>query len=194
VILDALELAKLSSVRLIVLGPLSDLRYARRLREQAATIPGVQIQLYGGYEPAELPHLLADVDCLIAPSQWPETFLLVAREALIRGIPVVVTRLGALPDSVIEGKNGFTFNYDHPEELAAILRKLVEDEELLLQLREGARRTEVMTVQRHAEAVRSLYQEAVTERVRNGVDFSGDGAEAEFLHQSLLSLAFGNRT
>ena len=150
-----------TEVRLDAHGPIADGRYATELRRRAAEIPGLRLELHGGYEPAQVADLLKDVDCLIAPSQWPETFLLVAREALVRGVPVVVSRLGAMPDAVTEGVNGFTFEHDKPAQLAAILRRLATDEPLLRALRDGARGTHVPDVAEHADAVRAIYKQAI---------------------------------
>src|SRR5207249_9616346 len=57
-ILDALQLARLSSVDLVVFGEVADRGYARSLRERAAAIPDLRFRMYGAYDPAELPHLL----------------------------------------------------------------------------------------------------------------------------------------
>jgi len=189
-IIDAVRIAQLPAVDLAVFGPLGDPNYARQLRALAAAVPGLRLRLYGAYEPEDLSVLLRDVDCVLAPSQWPETFLLVSREAMVRGIPVVVTRLGALPDAVVEGENGFCVAHDRPEELAGILRRLDGEEDLLRQLRDGARRTRVLTVSEHVSQVRSVYLEAMTDFARGGAARPGDVAEVSFLYGALVDLGF----
>ena len=191
VILDALRIARLGPVDLLVLGVIGDKQYARGVRRQAAALQGVRLRLYGEYEPGELPHLLQSVDCVVAPSQWPETFSIVTREALIQEIPVIVARLGALPEAVVEGENGFTFNHDCPQELAAILQRLATEESLLPRLREGARKTEVMTMAEHTDAVRAIYGEALGDVRDGGVARRGDVDEFLFLHRALLDHDFG---
>lgn len=191
VILEALRGAGLDAVELRVLGPLAESGYVRRLRTEAAAIPGVKLRFYGPYATAELPYLLSDVDCVITPSEWPETFAIVTREAFVLGIPVVVTRLGALPEAVTDGENGFTFDPRRPEELAAILRRLVDEGGLIGRLREGARKTRVWTVGEHADAVRAVYAEALEDVARGDAARDGDAGEFAFLHEALLELGVG---
>jgi glycosyltransferase involved in cell wall biosynthesis len=188
VILEALALTGFDAVGLTILGETPDPIYARELRERAAAIPGVQLRLYGGYEPSELPFLLDEVDCVIVPSQVPESYSLTAREALAQGIPVIATRLGALVEAIVDGENGFLFDHRRPDELATLLRRLADDDALLGRLREGASRTGVVTVLEHARAVRTVYQEAVEELVRSDDDRRADQEELCFLHSTLPQL------
>jgi glycosyltransferase involved in cell wall biosynthesis len=167
-------------------------RYVDGLRREAAGIPGLRLEVHGAYEPHEFPGLLADTDCVIVPSLVPETGGLVPREALALGIPVLVSRLGALPELVTEGQNGFTFDPHHPEELAARLRRIASDEGLLTRLRDGARRTPVVTTARHAAAVRGVYEEAL-EEVRSGRGRGPDVPERVSLHETLARVVSRTR-
>ena len=190
VILDAVELAGLPAVRLDVLGP-GDPHYAKDLRERGSTIPGLTLDFRGAYEPAELAGLLADVDCVIAPSQWPETFLLVTREAMAHGVPIIVTRLGALPDAVSEGVNGLTFDHDRPDQLAAQLKRLAEDADLLRRLRRGAAETPVHTMAEHVCVIRTIYRQAMEDLAGRHDAARGGDDELAFMHSALLGVGAG---
>jgi glycosyltransferase involved in cell wall biosynthesis len=192
-ILEALRVADLGSVQLLVLGaiPGPHREYARALREQAATISGLKLCVYGEFQRAELPYLLDDVDCVIVPSLVPEAGPQVPREALAHGLPVIASRLGALPELVAEGENGFTFDPTRPGELAAILRRLARDEGLLGRLRQGVRDTPVVTVSGHAGAVRAVYREAAKDLLHQRPPCGADALETRFLHEALLGLRFG---
>jgi glycosyltransferase involved in cell wall biosynthesis len=192
VILDALRAACLGPVDLLVAGQADPHQpeYVSRLREQAATIGGLRLRLHGPYERADVPRLLQDVDCVIVPSLVPEAGPIVPREVLGCGVPVVVARLGALPEILAEGENGFTFDPARPWELAGVLRRLLQEEGLLARLREGARRTPVITLSDHAGEVRSVYQEAVGERTRKAAVRCADVTELRFLHKALIDLGF----
>ena len=187
-ILDALGTAGFEAVDLRVLGETPDDAYVHNLRERAAAIPGLRLQLHGAYDPAELPSLLDGVDCVVVPSQVPESFSITTREAFVQGIPVVATRLGALPETVLDGENGFTFDHRHPDELAAILRRLVEDGDLLVRLRDGARRTRVTTLAENARAVRAVYEEAREAVTRGDGPCQGDLEELHTLQVALSRL------
>ena len=52
--------------------------------------------------------LLAQTDLMIISSQ-SESFCLAALEAMACGIPVLATRVGGLPEVVIDGKTGFLY-------------------------------------------------------------------------------------
>ncbi len=88
IILDAIQRAEVGRVNLLVLGqvlPLEEVRiYIRKLREQAASIPGLELRLYGTFRRDEIPFLLGDVDCVVVPSLVPEAGPQVPREALAR--------------------------------------------------------------------------------------------------------------
>ncbi|MDX1579739.1 MAG: glycosyltransferase, partial [Gemmatimonadota bacterium] len=157
VLVDAIARAGLDGVELLVAGPLGDPAYARELRARADAVPGLRLRLVGPYEPCDLSALLAGVDVLVAPSLWPETFCLVVREALARGVPAITTRLGALPDGVEDGVDGFLYEHDAPAELGTLLRRLAREAGLLARLREGASRSRVTTLDEHVREVRTVY-------------------------------------
>ncbi|MEW5847172.1 MAG: glycosyltransferase family 4 protein [Myxococcota bacterium] len=52
------------------------------------------------------PCLLA-MDFLVAPSVFPETFGLSVLEAMAFGLPVIASRIGALPELVVDGETGW---------------------------------------------------------------------------------------
>jgi glycosyltransferase involved in cell wall biosynthesis len=188
VILEALRIAALPSVRVLVLGSVPAQEYSRRLRQKAETVPGLTLCIYGAYKRSELPVLLQDADCVIVPSLVPEAGPFVPREALALGVPVVAARLGALPELIADGENGFTFDPSRPAELAAILRRMAEDEQLLARLRAGARRSPLVTADWHTQRVRLVYEDAIRDFRSRGA--RQDIAEFSFLHNALLQLGF----
>jgi glycosyltransferase involved in cell wall biosynthesis len=191
VILNALRHARLGPVELRLIGARGQVPYATRLREEAKDIPDLRMRFYGAYEPRDLPVLLDDVDLAITPSIWPETFAIVVREALVRGVPIAVSRRGGLPEAVKEGENGFTFDPDHPSELTGILRRILSEPELLPRLRRGACASRVMKIAEHADAVRTVYQEAIDDLFAGGTVSLGDVQQVSFLHNVLLGSGFG---
>jgi glycosyltransferase involved in cell wall biosynthesis len=63
----------------------------------------------------------------LVPSLWPEPFGLVAVEAMRSGVPVVASRIGALPEIVVHGSTGFLVTPGNTTELRAAIRRLDED-------------------------------------------------------------------
>jgi glycosyltransferase involved in cell wall biosynthesis len=190
IILEALRVASLGCVNLAIIGQAPDREYIRRLEEQAAAVPGLALRFHGTYERDQLPHLLREVHCVVAPSLVPESGGIVPREALALGLPVLASRLGALPEVIEEGQNGFTFDPGRPGELAAILKRIVREEGLIHRLCEGVLRAPVMTVSKHAGAVQLVYREAMEDVLRAHGVRAADLEEIGFLHDALVGAGF----
>ena len=63
----------------------------------------------------------------LVPSLWPEPFGLVAVEAMRSGVPVVASRIGALPGIVADGVTGILVTPGNTTELRAAIRRLDDD-------------------------------------------------------------------
>lgn len=190
-IIHALRLAAIDEVELLVLGNTPDPGYVRLIRDKAREVPGLRLQVGGTYAPSDLDFLLCSTDCVIVPSRVPESFSLTLREALIRGIPAVVAMVGALPEGVIDGKNGYTFAPGSAAELAAILVRVAEDRQIVSRLSDGAANTRVVTVAEHTQVIRGEYEKA-TEARRTKPDgaVANEWLDAQF--SSLIRLGFAS--
>ena len=105
------------------------------LREQ-----GLDNQVWLGGELSE--GMVADsynrADVFVHPSLH-ETYGMVVAEALARGLPVVATNTGAIPDLIGDGA-GLLVRPGDVDALAVALRQVMEDRELRERLAAGARR------------------------------------------------------
>jgi glycosyltransferase involved in cell wall biosynthesis len=79
----------------------------------------------------------ASVDALLVPSQQ-ESMPRVALEGMASGLPIVASRVGALPEVVSDNVSGRLFDLHHPEEAAEHVRGLVRDPHLWSKLSSGA--------------------------------------------------------
>jgi glycosyltransferase involved in cell wall biosynthesis len=66
---------------------------------------------------------------IVVPS-WTEAFPLVIPEAMAAGLPVIATRVGAIPDFVTDGEDGFLIAPRDPQALADRICRLLDDEGL----------------------------------------------------------------
>jgi glycosyltransferase involved in cell wall biosynthesis len=80
--------------------------------------------------------------CLIAvvPSLCPETFGLVALEAMSAGRPVIASRIGGLPELLRDGQEGFLVEPSDVRSLAAAMHRLLADGDLRAELGAAGRR------------------------------------------------------
>ena len=120
-----------------------------------------RIQLMGRYEHRNLPTLLSDVDIVVIPSLWHETFSIVAREALLAGAPVIASRVGAIPEVIRDGENGCLVPPGDVTALHGALSNTLTHPDRLMRLREGARdsRGFVKSIGDHALEIESEYQD-----------------------------------
>jgi glycosyltransferase involved in cell wall biosynthesis len=68
---------------------------------------GRSIEYLGELEPRERDQLFAESYATLMPGAWPEPFGLVSIESLATGTPVLARRVGALPEIIREGVDGF---------------------------------------------------------------------------------------
>lgn len=64
------------------------------------------------------------VDVVVIPSVWPDTFPTVAFEACANNVPVICSRIGGLPEIVKQDVNGKLFTPGNVEELSEIFNSL----------------------------------------------------------------------
>ena len=90
-----------------------------------------QVEFVGATPHAEVPRWLHGFDIYAAASRLDsESFGVAVIEASACGLPVVVTRVGGLPEVVLEGETGLVVERENPAALASALRVLAVDPEL----------------------------------------------------------------
>lgn len=75
---------------------------------------------------------------IVVPS-WTEGFPLVIPEAMAAGLPVIATAVGAIPDFVKDGEDGFLIAPKDPQMLADRICRLLDDEGLRRKMSERVR-------------------------------------------------------
>lgn len=78
----------------------------------------------------ELPKAYAVSDCLVLPSDYGETWGLVVNEAMVCGLPVIVSdRVGCGPDLVQNNTTGFVFPFGDVQALATRMVEIASDDQ-----------------------------------------------------------------
>lgn len=117
--------ARHPEVRVTFAGPVGEEAYAARLhtfvREQALE---PHVRFLGWCD--DVPGLLAESTALVICSN-NEGVPHVVREAMYAEVPVVATRVGGLPEAVMDGETGYLIPPDDAQRLAACLARLLDD-------------------------------------------------------------------
>jgi glycosyltransferase involved in cell wall biosynthesis len=179
VILAALRQARLRTVHLTLFG-VAVKSYVRELHEAAAEIEGLALRVFGPYEPEQLSVLLEDTDAVVIPSLVTETYSITAREAFARGLPVIASRIGALPEAVRDGENGLLFDAGSSLQLARHLDALDADRAMLGRLSAGIQRSDWTDVPERAARMRAILCEVAEHRP------DGRGAHEELAELAIL--------
>ncbi|MHC2107076.1 glycosyltransferase [Methylobacterium sp. CM6246] len=85
------------------------------------------VEIIGPVAQERVTQLYAQLDVLLAPSLWPESFGLAVREAKAAGLWVVASSLGAVGEDIEEDVNGYVVDVSDVTPLRDILRRIDED-------------------------------------------------------------------
>lgn len=113
-------------------------------------------------EVSDVPAVLARAGLFVLPSR-AEGIPLTLLEAMARGLPVVATRVGGIPEVVVDEETGLLVPPSEPEVLAAAIRRVLLDPELALRLGQNGRRRaeECFDTRRMVRDYEALYREAL---------------------------------
>jgi D-inositol-3-phosphate glycosyltransferase len=135
-------LAAVPGAELVIAGGDQGDAPERRRLEAIARDAGVadRVEFRGQIRRTEVPGLLRSAD-VVAATPWYEPFGMVPLEAMACGVPVVVSAVGGLVDTVVHGVTGLHVQPRSPARIAAALAELLESETLRRSLGlAGARR------------------------------------------------------
>jgi glycosyltransferase involved in cell wall biosynthesis len=132
--------------------------YLRRLSGLAA------LEIRGSYTRDNLPRILDGLDVVVVPSLLPETVGLVVLEAQAAGVPVIASRVGAIPEFVRDGDNGLLCAPGDPVDLAAKIRQVIETPSLVAAM--SARTRPSTPLQTHVDTLLGIYTDM---RERDGM-------------------------
>ena len=132
----------------------------------AARHPSVDV--LGHLRPDAARALLRSARAAVVPSQWEETFGLVAVEAMAAAVPPIAPARGSFPELVTDDVDGVLFTPGDPAALAAVFADVGSEPERYAELGEQARRTYLdrFTVEGNVERLLDIYRYAIAHPVR----------------------------
>lgn len=139
-----------------------------RLRRLADAVAPGRVRFHGLLGKEDVHRLMLAASVVVLPSRWYENQPMVVLEALARGVPVVGSDLGGLPELVDPGKTGALVPPDAPRALADALRPFLADPGHGWSMCESAiaRVRSDFSPERHLERLDELYAQARVSRVR----------------------------
>jgi glycosyltransferase involved in cell wall biosynthesis len=127
VVIDALAQLKADGLDFAVtIGGNGDLETARAHAERAGVLD--RIDFPGWVDEAGADKVLRGADLLVLPSR-AENQPVAILEAMARGLPVVSTRIGGIPQQVLDGETGLLVEPDDVAQLAQALATLIQSPE-----------------------------------------------------------------
>lgn len=138
----------------------ADPDYIHRLRTLAAS----NVRFLGKLSRAEVWNTLAQVDVVVVPSLWYETFSLIVREAFAASVPVIVSDLGALAEAVRDGVDGLRVPPGDVVAWRTALHRLLASPGLRSQLRANIRQP--LTLSEHISRIETLYEGVIPREMR----------------------------
>lgn len=159
-------LAQSPRIRLFFAGEITETAEMEALREMLARDASLAsaVTILGPQN--DIAPLLWAADCLLLPSRQ-ESFPRTVMEAMAAGVPVIASRVGALPDMVLEGENGWLVPADdHPALVLAMTEALrfVSGKRRHFIERCVALAEERFSISAHIAAITRLYAEVLSSR------------------------------
>jgi glycogen(starch) synthase len=111
--------------RLVIAGDGSARPELTRLASQFAL--GDRVEFPGWVAPDAMADLIRASSIVVVPSRWQEPFGLVALQAGQESRPVVASRVGGLPEIVVDGETGLLVESENPSALADAMAYLIEN-------------------------------------------------------------------
>ena len=146
---------------------------ARLGLEQAVGQLGLErvVQFIGWVEPDEVAGFVNSSTLVVVPSRWEEPFGLVALEAALMGRAVVATRVGGLPEVVLDQETGILVEKENSAALAEAIISLLTHPDLTVTMgRAGlSRAREVFAWTTFVDAYDDLYRRLISRGKRERI-------------------------
>lgn len=118
-------------LRIVGKGPLEE--------EFRSTYTYPTVKFLGHRTGQELKDLVARSSFVIVPSEWYENCSMAILEAMALGKPIIGSRVGGIPEQIVDGKTGLLFEMGNEIELAQKMDMLTADSQMRVSMGRAAR-------------------------------------------------------
>jgi len=129
-----------------------------------SSLPSNIIVHRNSYDRNLLNDMLNKIDVGIVPSIWEEAFGFVGLEFLAKGIPVIGSNIGGIPDYVREGKTGWLFEKNNSYSLQNIIINIIKKPRQIENLNDfivNNRKKIIKDMDKHCEEIEKLYKSLI---------------------------------
>jgi phosphatidylinositol alpha-1,6-mannosyltransferase len=153
-------LDRLPGARLLLVGKGETRPHLERLVDD---LDLARAAIFTGYRDRDLPAVLAAADCFVLMGAGSDESCRAALEAMAAGRPVVARRVGAIPETVVDGETGLLLDDDRAECVAAALARVLGDRDAARTMGHAGRRRaeEVFSAERAVAIVEDVYRTVV---------------------------------
>lgn len=157
-LLRAAASVRAGALKVVGDGPLEGELRAYALRERLT-----QVEFLGYRTGEDLRSIMADASFVVVPSECYENAPLAVHEAAALGKAVVGSRIGGIPELVLDGETGLLYEPGDHEELAAKLEELWRAPDRAAEMGRAARRRaeRELGADRHYESIMAIYKRVV---------------------------------
>jgi glycosyltransferase involved in cell wall biosynthesis len=130
--------------------------------ELRALADGSDVRFLGFLTGAKLNAAVAAARAVVVPSEWYENAPLAVLEGAALGKPLIVARIGGLPELVLENESGWSFESGSVAELASTLRQVADMPDARVAAAGMAARDHVereFSPRRYLERIRAIYSD-----------------------------------
>lgn len=158
---------RVSGIRALVVGSGELLGEARSF----AAAHALEVAFAGFLNQTEISRAYVAADMLVLPSDYSETWGLVVNEAMVHGLPAIVSdRVGCGPDLVEDGVTGRTFPFGDVRALAHMMVDAAIDPDRLCEMgRQARRRVQGYSAERAVEGTLAAVAFVTSQSVGSGV-------------------------
>ncbi|OLB90701.1 MAG: hypothetical protein AUH25_04265 [Thaumarchaeota archaeon 13_1_40CM_38_12] len=122
-----------------------------------------RIILHGFVDDEHLDEIFNKCSYALIPSLWYEVFGLVINEAMSKGLPMIASNIGGIPELVKDGQNGFLFQPGDVDCLYHILETLTNDKEILSKLSKNAiESSKKFPIENQMKSIMKVYAKTVS--------------------------------
>ena len=128
------------------------------------------IELIGYKKGYELYNIISNARFVVVPSEWYENNPMSIIESYALGVPVIGSCIGGIPEIIVEGKTGFTYEMGNVDDLVLALNKgnnLTDEEYLKFKMNARNFAEEHFSPDNHYNELIKLYSKTITKKTSN---------------------------